>query len=613
MSSNTKILNNATDVYVTSRRPNLRQPNTARLRISAGGDGNVQMAYLFFSLPFPMGANVHEGLFRLTSSNNFTGSVTLTVQRITAKWNAGKLKYSNRPTTTGVNAVSVTKTNPSIGTTWEFDISNLLDDVSSGGQWWGLRVTSSQDPPVVVYSAQGASTSRPELEVTWGDEPDPPEDLYPAGARAVGVTKPILGFTFTDESGTTELNAVQIHYKASNTGFDPVTGFSSPTWNSGTIFTSQPSIDTSTISGAPTLTGAATWWTARVQDAAGVWSSWADPVSMHYTALLGATLDNPPAGGVVNDATPPVLWTITSGVQTAYKVTVYESDDPTTILWNSGKVSTAETDTAVPPKVILYDGVNYTLDLYLWDDQDREKNGTNPIYKRITKVFQFQAGSGVTAPTAVVATQVTPWPWVDITFSRSSAADEYNLWRDGVLIDANVPSSDVSIGGTNYKYRDMLASPRESHTWTVQAVVNKVTSAKVNSNSLSTRLIAPFMMELDSSNPVFFMNPALDPELMSIQEVQQPVNADPVLLTQFQGGYQGHLAGVFADNIIAGVSARSMRNIFKKWKRHPGDSYILYMVDEVIVMVPYNMTYVPRARSGQVLYNVEFDFFEVSP
>jgi hypothetical protein len=55
-----------------------------------------------------------------------------------------------------------------------------------------------------------------------------------------------------------------------------------------------------------------------------------------------------------------------------------------------------------------------------------------------------------------------------------------------------------------------------------------------------------------------------------------------------------------------------MKNKFKKWKRTPGKSFLLYRIDEVLTVVPYNMTYKPEAYSGGVRYRVSFDFFEVS-
>lgn len=615
MTSYTKPLKNATDAYVTSRRPNLNKSTQSRIWVSGGADGNTQQGFMFFTMPFPMGAQVPTANLILQSANAVTGTLTVVIEAVTAQWKAGKLNWNNRPAITATNSVSVTKTNPGVGTVWQFNLQPMIQAASTSGVWWGFRIRTSNDPPIQFYSAQANSDLRPELDITWTDAPEPPDELSPAGGRAVSVTKPILSFNFTDVAGNTEINAMQVHYKATNTGWTAAAGFSSPSWDSGTQSVSSPSLDTNTVVGAPALTGTVTYWTVRVQDGSGVWSQWSDPESMKYIAQPTVTLDNPPNAtpSVVNDATPPVLWTITGGTQSAYKVIVTAKDDPTKILWNSGKVSTTLDDTAIPAGILKghsADNYFYHIDVYIWDNNasQREKNGSNPIYVLLSRDFQFDPGA-TAAVSSASAAQVTPYPWVDVSFSRSSAPDEFNIYRDTELIDSVLASS-VSIGGTNYKYRDKTPSPRVSHTWSVQAVVNQVTGPKVATGAVTTRLLAPLMMELDGTNPIYFLNPNVDPQSLNIQEVQQPVNAPPVLVTQYQGGYQGHLDGVLSDGVLTGVTARAMRDIFKKWKRHAGDTYYLYLVDEVLQIVPYNMTYKPRAVTEGILYDVSFDFFE---
>ena len=267
MTSDSRTINNATDAYVTARRPNLPKPNTAKLILDAGGGGDQRRAFLFFTLPFPFGANIDQGLFRLYQSDAFTGgSVTVTVQLVTAKFNVGRLTWNNQPAVTATNQVTLTKNNPGINTLWEFDLKTMLQGVSTSGVWWGLRVTSNNNTALKFYSAQGPSTQRPEMALTWSDLPLPLDNPYPSGGRAVSVAKPIVGGTFEDDSGNTQVNAIQVHYKATNTGFSATAGFSSPTWDSGTQFVSAPALDTSTVVGAPAVTGSGTWWTARVQD-----------------------------------------------------------------------------------------------------------------------------------------------------------------------------------------------------------------------------------------------------------------------------------------------------------------------------------------------------------
>lgn len=604
---------NATDAWITSKRPKHNHSTEARLKVSAGGDGNTQRAFIYYTPPFPKGTNVLDGKFRLKNAKAITGTVTVTVSRVVTKWRAGKVNWDNQPDITSTNASQVTLSNAPADSVWEFDVTDILQTVAVSGDWWGFRITVNSDAPVVFYSANANSINRPELEVEWSDAPEPPEELYPSGGRAVSVTKPLLMFDFVDQAGNQELNACQVLYSSSpNT--DPLTGmFTTITWDSGVQNISEPELDTALVTGAPTLTSTLTYWMVRVQDGSGAWSDYSDPESMKYTANQAVTLTSPGSGAsnFVTDATPPILWSVV-GVQTAYKATISTPDDPNTLLWNSGKITTTETGFTLPAKVIKKANTLYRLTLRVWDDKDREKNGTNKIYTEVIRDFTYKPSTSVTEVTNVIADQDPPWPWVNVTFDRTTAADEYNILRDGEIIEANIAADDVIQPDGSYKYVDRLASPRENHIWKVQSVVNGEASPGVDSNTLKTRLLTTMMMELDGTNPIYFMNPQVDPQSMTMQEVHQPLNAPPILVTQYMGGYEGHLEGLLVDDILPGLSARQMRNKFKKWKKNTGSSYYLYLIDEVLEIVPYNMTYKPEAKGGSIVrYRVSFDFFEV--
>lgn len=606
-------LRNATDAYITSKRPTLTRHNTNRLLVSSGGDGNTHRAFIFHTIPVPRFASVLDGKFRFTTVGAMTETITFTITPITGRWNASRINWNRQPSVNDTAAKTVTKTAPADRTVWEVDVRDIIQSAVNTGVWFGLRITVDRQNPVKIFSSEAASTLRPELEISWTDAPQPPEELSPAGGRAVSVPKPILSFDFVDEAGDTELNAVQIQFAPGPDEAD----FAAPTWDSGTYLTSIPEVDLSTIAAPtpipPDLTSTVTYWRVRVQDGAGLWSDWSDAAGMRYVPKSTVTIDSPgaPPNNIVNDATPAIFWTITGGTQGSWQMTVRDLTDDDVPLWNSGKFTDPDTNVTIPPGVIKRDDHTYQITLMVWDTVSREKNGIHAIYTQVTRDFTFDDDATVTPITNLVAAQDAPWPWVDLTFDHGVIADEYNIWRDDEVIEANVPASDLLVSGTSFAYRDRVVAPRINHTWSVQAVVNGKSSPKVTTSPMSVRLLAPMMMELDGSNPIFFLNPKVDPQSMMFQEVHQPLDSRPVLITQRLGGYEGKVEGVFADNIFPGVTARAMRNQFKRWKRTPGKTFYFYMVDEVMKIVPYNMDYRTQAKTEGIIYTAWFDFFEV--
>ena len=325
------------------------------------------------------------------------------------------------------------------------------------------------------------------------------------------------------------------------------------------------------------------------------------------------------SGNYVEDTSPPVFWTFTGQTQKAYRASIFDKLDLRKPLWDTGKVTSGNTTLDTPDNLLKRTDRTYRLVVSIWDDKLREKVGGVPIEVTQTVDFIYSPTSSVTSPTSLVATQQTPWPWVQLNFSRSTHPDSFTILRDNKVIENNLDPGEISMGGTDYWYIDRKVPPRQSFTYRVVANVNRCDSLPSNPSEVITSPGMTWMMNKDLSGPVALVKSASTPGSVievthqTSQEIHQPLaGGNPVLISQFVSGYQGKVEAVIADGIISGLSAKTMIQSYDTWRTNPGVTVLLYMVDRVMEVVPYNMTYRPRAKSGnQVIFDVAFDFYEV--
>lgn len=779
------IIRNLRDTYVDQTKPKRNFINTSRVSLSGKSQAQKQ-ALIFFGKPWPAGTTITSAKLRVWNAHAWGGSVTLTAQRITRAWAGNRVHWDSRPEV-NVPTISVTKSNAPYATMWEIDVTPIVQMVADGEPWYGIKLSINGDATRGLYSTQAdLARYRPQVVVQWSDAPEPPEDLSPAGGRDVASPKPVLSYTFIDNSGDVSLAAHQIQITATETGFG------APVFDSGWTTTSVPEFDTATSSWAGLGSGGKVWWRVRVRDGAGVESKWSEPAEFGYTpkgtvvsdalglklvavnqltdpralggswtglnnqgitgtipsniyysenigaaqgstwsvgmrlrnlssstvnvtgigigpttdqlfysntpvtpyvslSLLpgesktvyhtsalpsgangfrvrfvtpggtpdgaikmematvvagtytgelfdGAMEDTEPQGPsiynwtgganaststleqyFVEDTSPPIFWTLSGGgTQTAYRVVIQDLELPDRPVFDSGKVTSTLQSIDTSGKVVTHRDRIYRLSIWVWDDINREKNNNEGVPSLLRRDFVYSPGSTITPPSGLQVTPNYPWPWLNLSFSRTSPPDSFTIFRDGVVVENNIDPADLHAGGTNYLYIDRTAPPRYNHTWQVVANVNNRDSQPSNSVVGQSKPSVTWMMNPDASSPICLVKsaseptPVVDAQSMSMQEIHQPIGGgSPVLITQYLSGYEGHVDAVLADDIAPGLSAREMRNRFKYWKRNPGSVVLLFMVDEVIRVVPYNMTYRPRAKSGgQVLYDISFDFFE---
>jgi hypothetical protein len=609
------IVRNVLDAYVSERYPTRNYSNVNKMYLVGSVSANNNYGLIYWGRPFPLGAKIISAKLRLKNGGVWSGSVTMTVRRIAKSWSTGRVTWNTKPTVT-TPVVSVTKSNAPSASTWEFDLTQMMQAVSDGGVWYGVRVEINLNTGSRwIYSAQSPyASTRPEFEVTWADNPVAPEVLHPADNRSVSTDKPVLSFDFTDVSGDRTMAGAQVQ-------IDPAANWTTPAWDSAgdpdVDNLTEPQVDL-TLTDYPGLAaGSSTWWRVRTKDGAGLWSDWSDGEQFKHTPLGTVTITNPPPGGPVEDVTPTIFWTF-SGVQKSYQVVI---TDPDTfeILWTSGKLTDTVQEQAIPAGVIANVADSYRLHVFVWDDVDRVQEGNRQIYAEAIRDFVFTPTTAVTPTTNLVVEKDGVWPWPKLTWDRTSLPDMFRIVRDGRIIFSTEDPQELQTDVDSYEFLDRTSPPRTSHTWEVIAVVNNQASA---SNSKVTKTIHThwsWLLRPDGSDVIALLkagnekSPVVAPQSSQLQEVHEPIGGtSPVLVTQYVRGYQGHVQAVLSDDILPGVTARQQRDRYKKFMAEKGTVLILFWVDEVMKVVCYNMIYRPRAVSGEkMLYDVEFDFFEV--
>lgn len=302
---------NAVDTWTDQSRSTKVIKQTARINLRTSGGANAY-GWLFFTLPFPRGSKIVSAKLRMVNAEAQSGSHTLTVRRPDAKWSVNTIKYGTQPGVTGATG-SLAKTGAAANTTWEVDIAALMQEVSSGAPWYGLRITTGASAVEKWYSSESSIPEyRPVLIVEWSEDPDEPDDLSPGDGLAVSVQFPTLTYDYSDPTGEGDQVAQQIQFAATEAALLADT----PAWDSGEVATTEPLYVSNSGSWPGVSIAQTVWWRVRAKDSQGTWSVWSDPTSFIRTAkgvLALVPTDNYAWAGTVNDSNS----TLTSSVQAA--------------------------------------------------------------------------------------------------------------------------------------------------------------------------------------------------------------------------------------------------------------------------------------------------------
>lgn len=587
------------DAMVASDNPSKNYGTTASLIIRASSP--IAYGFLWLKSPAPPGASIISATLRLYGKGSWS-SLTVSLQRVAATWTESKLTWDNRPTTTG-STVTATQASTE-GKEWDFDVTALLQTISNGAANYGFRIATGATR--AEFYSLNAGSLRPALDVTWSDAPNTPHTLSPSGGRSVSVAAPILRFDYVDVSGSEQLDAVQVQ-------IDPDGDFADPDFDSGEVDASEPELDLTTTDYAGLDAGDTTEWRVRVQDAAGLWSGWSDPATFTRTAQPTLEITNPAESpdDFVSEFTPPISWTFTG--QAAYRVRVSLDSDPAHPLLDTGKI-TGSTDSYTLPVGVLSDqSVTYRVTVDAWDSTSREATPGDPPYVEASRAFTFDLSATVGTVTSLAATPDGVSPAVALTWNRSTAPDSFTVLRDGKRAASGLVPADLLVSGTQYRYIDRYAAANKSHTWSVQAVVNGVTSASNPSASATATTPAVWL----SNNTLGLQVPVLLTDNASFDMPETSATYYPVgpgaavRITQARRGLEGSITGRIID--WAGTGAATWVANMLKFKNQPDIELSLTLGNQALRVVIGNVVLPPLVGGQPDDRACSFSFWSLDP
>lgn len=590
------------DTWLDSTNTTTNYGDAQRLGIKSGS----MYPLIWFAPPFPPGANVSSAILTVYAKGAWGVSPTLSVRRVTSSWKASRVTYATTPTVLGTTGATLTQSSPADATVWSFDVTNLMQNVADGSNYYGFRLETTDTTQRFLYSLD-ALDYKPTLAVTFTVPPDAPTDLVPSGNQAVSSAKPVVRFTFNDYGGD-YMSGLQVQINATNV-------WTAPTFDSGILTATEPELDLSGTAYAGLANTVSAYWRVRAKDSTGLWSPWSDASQFHRDNKGTLTLSSPSVSNVLNDFTPPIVWSLAGETQTAWRAWILRDDDPTTVLADSGKTTGTATQWTVPKGALKRDDITYRARVRTWDSKDRANTAGDPDFTAVERAFTFSEDGTVVAVTAfsIVINSISLQPHVTLSWTSATAPDSFNIMRDGDVVDSKLLPSDLLVSGTTYQYVDKEARRGVSHVWKVQRVVNGKASA---SNPTATgTLIAAGIWLADNDRNIFLFLTNTTGSTWGMGEAGDTFNplgsATSVRLTQGIRGWEGNVTGTLVD-YGANTADGWADNAMNMRSRAPRTTYTLHVGREAMKVRVFNFQVTPQSQPGPSTRLVSFDFLQVS-
>jgi hypothetical protein len=564
-------------------------------------DDPHQRVFYYFALPPAVaGDTVISAKLRVYQRGAASGgSRTLTVQRTSSVWSSSKVTHLRQPTVAGATATCVLGDGGTTGRLWEFDVTALIQEVANGAVWYGLRLTSDLGTPLAIQGLAGTSIYRPTLQVEYAPNVEPPTQLRPDHGNAVSIARPTFQWTPIVDA----LDSYQFQISTAS-DFSTFVGGE----DSGQVFSTDPE---HTI-GFDLTAGTTYYWRVKVWNSAGVESQYSATAEFTRTAKPTLTIDNPaaPASNFVTEATPPFAWTVTGGTQVKFQVQVWNG---TTLLHDSLERNGADVAYTPTADLLLNTTDTYRLVVRIWDDVARQSTPGDPPYVEAEREFTFVPQATVTpVATLVAASGVSPWP--ELTVTRATAPDYFQVFSAGVPVSGLIEPADVFVSGTTYTITVRSLDPFTTYPLlSVVAIVNGVTSSANPTVSVRTEPEGIWLCDEDGNNPVCISSDA-NTGTWSTSEtsaVHQPIGSPySVVIWQSKGARNGVVNGFFVDEQpgLEDVDIDEWKARFTALTEPPGQKLILSLTDTTLPVYVRVPLLSPASEEGDV--PVSFEAYE---
>lgn len=580
----------------------LRKTNQGKhFRVFVRADPRENGLYWAPLTSIPRGATVLSAKLQVFTQSNYTGTRTVRLYKITKKWSHTSVTWSNAPTT-GPLLTTVTKSNPQVGTPYEFDITSDVQTAVNGATSWGW-VMLGQSGTITFCSAEHKTAKyKPRLLVDYALAPDVPTALNPNGEQVVSTARPTLQFSYRDRSSTTALAAIQVQV------------FDGENWMNTVVDSGE--VPTSTAQWTPTVDlapeGGSFTWRARVKNIHGMWSGWSSVASARRVAKPTLVIESPQAepNNFVEDKSPSFLWNF-SGTQTAYRVIHSNPNNTGQVYLDSGWISSASDGHNLLKPLTFVNG-EARVTIQVRDDQDRAATPGDPAYIEATRVFTYKPSSSITQVTNFTAqADLTP-PRVNLTWNRAEAPDSFRIERNGKVI-AEFEPWEINTTGTGYAFTDWNAPCRTELDYRVYPVTD---GKSATTSPSANAFLKPVYAWLTDPETGWYLPIASRDELNATyaesSAIHQVIGArQSVLIAQSFRGLEGSFSGSLHSGLpgVGDLSAQQLKERVFYLKQNPTKTYRFILADTNIGVVVRNVS-VKATPKAELTYLVSFELYQ---